>query len=135
MSVLQLVKSSTTDRCFGSGCHRVGKHAVLIAGHPVLSDRVSFSPRALLCGPCRTEWRRAWDEASGAAALEEVRAAIGDLLGSESERAHAIFALRDLGCTNEDIAHVLAGVGDRLSTEQILEGLVDGVGEREAVAA
>ncbi len=134
MSALQLLKSSMSELCATPDCHRMGKYAVLIAGHPILSERLSHSPCALLCGPCRNEWRTVWDEASGAEALREVEAAVLKLRGSESERAHAIFDLRDLGCSNEDIACALAGTGNGLSVEQILQGLVDGMGEREAVA-
>lgn len=133
MSALQLPKSSTYDRCY-LGCGRVGKHAILIAGYPLLSERATYSSRALLCGPCRKEWRKAWDEASGAGALKQVEAAIEDLRGSKAERAHAIFTLRDLGCSSEDVARALLHVGHGLSVEQVLEGLVDGDRELGAVA-
>jgi hypothetical protein len=135
VSALQIVKSSTTDRCCVPGCNRMGKSAVLIAGYPLRSERNSYSARALLCHPCRKDWRGAWNEATGATALAEVEASIAALSLSVTKRTAAIFKLREeLGFSAEEVAQALADTARGRSVEEILEGLVDGVAELEAVA-
>jgi len=126
--------SSGYDICLEDGCNRSGRFSILMADLPVLTAaKLSFHPSAHICEKHRREWVKAWAELSGAKELKEVETAILDLKESIPKRTEAIFALRALGLSRDDIALAMKGVGDGLEVEQILLGLCrDGVG---AVAA
>jgi len=137
MSALRFHKvdnSSGFDICLEDGCNRSGRFAILLADHPVLTtSKLSFHRSAHICEKHRREWLKAWAELSGAKELEEVEAAIGDLKEPVPKRTEAIFALRALGFSRDDIARAMKGVGEGLDVEQILSGLCGD--ERVGVAA
>lgn len=78
-----------------------------------------------LCDPCAKRFRKEWDELSGAKELREVEAAIRQLKEPVPKRTEAIFALRELGFSRDDIAKVMRGIADGLSPEQVLEVVCD----------
>lgn len=122
------------DACIQPACNRKGRYMVQIAGYPLPPESLAEHHAGRLCEKHGREWKRAWAELSGATELQEAEAAITALRGSKSERAEAIFALRDLGCSSEDVARALARAGNGHSVEQILEALAGDAQELGAVA-
>jgi hypothetical protein len=139
MSALQFRKASVTelgsDPCTEEGCNRKGRYAVAMAGYPVLpASPIAFSHQAVLCPKHARAWERLWAELNGSEALKDVQTAVQELGGSTPKRIDGIEALRELGCTRDEIAVALKATGERESVDQIIEKLVEST-EPMAVAA
>lgn len=139
MSALQLIRpkgSNYTGQCFMEGCKRNGKQRLLICGRPVLNPAtLSLSKFDWLCDPCAKKFRTEWEELSGDKELRQVEAAIGSLTKPYPKRTEAVFALRELGFSSDEVVRALRLAGERVPVEQILEGLCGDGAECGAVAA
>ena len=99
MTALTFRKSSSHWRCDTPGCNRIGRYTLAIAGYPIEAEaRYALKGQpALVCLPCRTTMKKAWEEASSEVPERAVEQAIGALRGSESERVRAVWQLRGYG--------------------------------------
>lgn len=138
MSALRFRKvdnSAGFDICLEESCNRSGRFAILLAGYPVFTpSRLTLHPHAHICEKHRREWVKAWADLSGSKELGEVEAQILNLKEPVPTRTEAIFALRALGFSRDDIARAMKGAGEGLSPEQILELVCEEAPPLEAVA-
>lgn len=138
MSALQFQKvkhSAFADTCCAEGCNRSGRYAVYVIGMPLPSfSPLAFHPTGRMCLKHRREWTKTWDEFSGAKELGEVEAAIGELTQPLPVRTKAVFALRELGLSKDEVVRAMKLAGDRVPVEQILEELCGGEADLEIAA-
>lgn len=132
-SAFQLHRVAVGAQCSEPKCSRAGRYAIQIAGWFVERDGL-LGGKVAICKPCGEAQRSIWLELTGEKHGAETLAAINALGGSRSVRVHAIWALRDLGYSADQVTSALAAVAEQEPVEEILE-LLGGAERVGAVAA
>lgn len=103
MSALRFHKlPHSSGNCHTEGCNRSGRYKLILCDYVVPADNPLKGSAFIVCGPCQKREEALWQEADAPfRGYEGAREAMES--ASTSERVHAIFELRELGCGAEDV--------------------------------
>lgn len=77
LNLRKLKRSSIqSDACSNLNCHRKGRYAVALAGHPCISNApMTRGNQEVLCEPCAAEAKRIWADLLGETEAKAKKAA------------------------------------------------------------